>query len=49
MKAKNFKHPSRYILSYLLVDPCIEIWRFFLDFFRVLAIENLKKKNFLKF
>jgi hypothetical protein len=31
-----------YMVGYLL-EPCIEIWRFFLNFFQILAIENLKK------
>jgi hypothetical protein len=30
------------MVGYLL-EPCIEIWRFFLNLFQILAIENLKK------
>jgi hypothetical protein len=33
---------SFYIFSYIL-EPCIEIWHFFLKFGQILAIENLKK------
>jgi len=34
---------SFYIFGYLL-EPCIEIWRFFMKLGRIMAIENLKKQ-----
>jgi hypothetical protein len=33
---------SFYMVGYRL-EPCIEIWQFFLIFFQILAIENLEK------
>jgi hypothetical protein len=41
MKVKFLKHPSLFLAT--LHQPCIEIWRFFLNFGRIVAIENLKK------
>jgi hypothetical protein len=39
MKAKNFKNPSIFLATSLILDTCIKIWRFFLNFGRILAIE----------
>jgi hypothetical protein len=41
MKAKNFKNPSIFLATSLILDTCIKIWRFFLIFGRILGIENL--------
>ncbi len=36
---------SCYIFDYYLLETCIEIWRFFFNLGRIIAIENLKKEN----
>jgi len=41
MKAKNFKNPSIFLATSLILDTCIKIWRFFFIFGRILGIENL--------
>jgi hypothetical protein len=47
MKKKVLKHPS-IIFGYLL-EPCIEIWWFFLNFGRIRATENFKMCVILAF
>jgi hypothetical protein len=44
MEVKKFQHPSYYMFGYLL-EPCIEIWNFFLKFGRVMAIEKSQKST----
>jgi len=42
MKVKFVKHPSSSSSFWLpLLEPCAEIWRFFLNFGQILAVENL--------
>ncbi len=48
LNIKVIKNASFYIFSYLL-ELCIDIWKFFLIFFRIMAIENLKKHMILAF
>jgi hypothetical protein len=40
-KQKTLKHLSIFLAK--ILEPHIEIWRYFLNFGRILAIENLKK------
>jgi hypothetical protein len=47
MNEKFFRDPF-YIFCYLL-EPCTEIWNIFLNFGRILAVENLKKYWFKQF
>jgi hypothetical protein len=39
----KFLKTSFYTFGYYLNQPCTEIWRCFLNFDRILAIENFKK------
>ncbi len=41
MKVKKWKHPSIFLAT--LFEPPGEIWRFFLNLGRIIAIENLQK------
>jgi hypothetical protein len=48
MKAKKFKNSSIFLATLLIIDICIKFWRFFLNFGRILAIENLNNHfNFI--
>jgi hypothetical protein len=48
MKVKIWKHPSMFLAT--LFEPLGEIWRFFLNLGRIMAIENLQKAlNFSAF
>jgi hypothetical protein len=40
-KQEVFKHPSIFLAK--ILEPHIEIWRYFLEFGLILAIEFLKK------
>jgi len=42
-----FKKKYTSIFLAILLEPCIEICRFFLNFIRIMAIENLKKHSIL--
>jgi len=42
MKGIFFKK-NIFLYFWLLLEPCIEIWLFFLNFSRILASENLRK------
>jgi hypothetical protein len=41
MKVKFVKHTSSSSFWLPLLEPCAEIWRFFLNFGQILAVENL--------
>jgi hypothetical protein len=41
MKEKFVKHPPSSSFWLPLLETCAEIWRFFLNFGQILAIENL--------
>jgi hypothetical protein len=45
-ESKNQKKPPSMFVGCLL-EPCIKIWRFFLNFDPILTIENLKKHMIL--
>jgi hypothetical protein len=45
MKIKFVKHPSIFLAT--LLEPCNEIWQFFLNFGLILAIENCTKNMIL--
>jgi hypothetical protein len=40
---KGFFFKNIFLYFWLLLEPCIEIWRFFLNFGQILATENLRK------